>query len=346
MPLPKILIQRPPTTPAKFGILTAADVRDMTDPHTAAGVQWEPDFCGSVNQTAAACYLPLNVGAISVNPDDQDVALNWSNGIPGDAYSDPDAGAGVYTVDWGDGDPTEPFTGDEIDQGDAQHTYAAPGDYTITVTGPHGYTSTVTVTTPSTDQVLGTVTAADPTPKGDTDGRPLVESFPFVLYLLHTCRLVGDNDAQGYAERAMQLAEGDAIGGLLVEQLAEDPNLDNATGLTTVTARIGRAEDQVRNNSNGIGTLVMSPSEATAAFAAFLLVADGDKLRTNLGTLVAIVPNLGTELVYSTGAVVVTRNPVFVSDRTLVTPYDNQYELLVERPISVGYECFAGRVTS
>lgn len=52
---PRLMVEAPPVTPLPFGLLSAAAVVDDLDGHAQMGVQYEPQACGDVYQTRAAC---------------------------------------------------------------------------------------------------------------------------------------------------------------------------------------------------------------------------------------------------------------------------------------------------
>lgn len=345
MPLPRINITAPPRTPAKFGLFTAADVRDTTDPHGAAGFQYQPDACGHAYTTLAACYLSEYNGTIQIN--DSSVA-NFSGN-----YSPP---PGTYTVDWGDGD-TEDLSGGQFQS--ASHQYDADGDYTITVTSTaSGWTMDPLVITVED----GVPVAAEPftatyrPSKTVDEGRTLVSSVEFTAYVLHNCKLVGADDPEGYVRRALMLGEQYATAAFLIQTLAEDPDVDplaSDAAFSPVIA-LGKLDEQLQSQYNGQGVIHLTVVQFTYLVAAGAVLLSGDKAMTALGTPVAVsaayggwVPDGGAqnEYMWATGAVVVQRNAPQVSPQVVsAAPATNDYWVLGERPIAVGYECWAGAV--
>lgn len=55
MAQPRVNVPAPPVTPSRFGLTSAALVVDDLDGHAQMGVQYEPEACGNVHETRAAC---------------------------------------------------------------------------------------------------------------------------------------------------------------------------------------------------------------------------------------------------------------------------------------------------
>lgn len=136
-------------------------------------------------------------------------------------------------------------------------------------------------------------------PKTTENGVPLVVGSPFTVYGYFECSPIGfdfteaaararahlDNGGSRAMERALQLGEAGNEPALVSEAVDITPS---NVAVNIVTA-IATAEQYIRANYGGTGVIYLTPALATLAGANFLLWADGDTLRTNLGTPVAIV---------------------------------------------------------
>lgn len=354
MPLPKVIIEAPPLTPLPYGILSAAVVRDPSDPHEAAGVTWEPQFCGPARTTLAAC-LTLSVD-VSISVDDTGLAaFTFDPSTP--------AGTGNAIIDWGDGTPLD-------DSGNWDHTYADPGTYTVTFdaspagqdngTGNqlHFVITGVEVTEGEESGPFEGVATYIP-PKLDSERAGWVESEPFTIYHISTCRLPGITQ-QGridYATRALQLGEGRGIEfGLADYWSSDDATFDNvnSTAVSAVVA-LARLEKRTGEAYGGVATIHMNRAVASVLLTAYALETRDGKLYTRLGNLVVAgaadwdypgIPNgqsqsSGESWMFATGTVVVTRGNVATSPAVYSTggEIDNEYSVLAERIVSVGWEC-------
>lgn len=341
MPLPKVIIEAPPLTPLPYGILSAAVVRDPSDPHEVAGVTWEPQFCGAAHGTLAACLTDTDDTA-SVSVDDAAEAT-FENDVP--AFGD-------GLIDWGDGSPLD-------DSGNWVHTYAAPGDYTVTVTGPNQYHVAIPVTVEA-GEASGPFTAtATFIPDKDPDDRAgWVESTPFAIYHISTCRLPGSVDREGYATRALSLGEGRGIEEGL-GSVFSDPDTDyvllESGDATSAAVALAWLEQYAAENYGGVATIHMTRATASVLLTAYALETRDGKLYTRLGNLVVAgagegypgVPDgvsveTGETVMFATGTVVVTRGAVNTTPAVMSTGglIDNEYSVLAEREVSVGWECF------
>jgi len=347
--LPKVLIEQPPTEPLPFGVLSAALVRDSTDPHEGGGIEWEPDFCGPAHTTREACFV--QTGSWSISVDDTGLATITASAP---IYTP----QGTYTIDWGDGDSDEDIDSGSLDS--TTHQYAAPGDYTVTVTRTDPAVGVVSQ--PGTVTVTNAVATGPFTvpftfrPKKDTDdGRPLVTSIDFAVYHLSRCRLVGQTDPEAYARKALTLGESRAIEDQIVFALSSDDDLilvDGDAPYGPVHA-LARLEQTISENYNGVGVIYMDRDTATHLLASMALRVDGQMLRTLLGTRVVAASGMygfapeaggGSQYMWATGALVVARQPINTYPQAMTRPYTNEALTLAERPISAAWECFAAAV--
>lgn len=362
--LPKVLIERPPSAPAKFGVLSAAVVRDSTDPHEAAGVTWDQEACGGAETVLADCLTAVFEHAFSIDVDTARGAAvsNFYGGTGPD---------GMYTIDWGDG-TVQSFTRDD---GPPTHTYAADGDYTVVVTGPESIITTDGITVTNGDATGPFNGDSTYIPDLFSDARAgWVESEPFNLYHLSECRLPGltHDERVAYARRGLSLGEGRGIeqyiggwfsttdpGGFTVTVLASG-------AAASWTVALARLEAYAFQNYGGTAIIYMHRTVASVLLGTSQLEASGDKLLTKLGSLV--IAGTGTSSyafpgfpdgettdgsntwMFATGTLLVTRGPVSstqevisnsaVSDDGISGAYDNDYLVLATRDASVGFECF------
>lgn len=343
MPLPKFIIERPPLTPLPYGILSAAVVRDETDPHTAAGVTWEPDYCGPTRTTLAACLTSESTSTVSV---DDTGEATFDITVPG---------VGDGAIDWGDGTALDT-------SGNWTHTYADPGDYNVTFDGGNQSHTVVPITV--VDGVASGPFEAAASFITDKDGYERagwVETHPFTVYHISTCRLPGVKEREAYATRALQLGEGRGIEYGLAEVFStpgvDITILDSGAAAAPLVA-LARLERKAGQVYGGVATLHMDRAVASFLLALYALETRSGKLYTKLGNLVvagasgyeypgypdsAPTPGAGESWMIATGTVVVTRNPIKTTPAVISTGglIDNEYSVLAERSVSVGWECFA-----
>lgn len=353
MPLPKVIIEAPPLTPLPYGILSAAVVRDPSDPHEAAGVQWESAFCGDARTTLAACIT--DTVDVEITMDDEGLA-----DIQFDSPGAP-AGTGNGVIDWGDGTPLD-------DSGEWSHTYADAGTYTVVfnASGPGvdggtgnqtSFTVDVTVVEGEESGPFEAVATFIP-PKVPDDRAGWTESEPFTVYHISTCRLVGADKREEYARRSFQLGEGRGIEYGLADAFsnAEFDYVLNGGDPDAAVVALARLEKLAGQVYGGVATIHMDRAVASVLLTNYALETRDGKLYTRLGNLVVAGAsdyeypgyptgeNQGTgELwMFATGTVVVTRGDINVTPAVMSTGglIDNEYSVLVERPVSVGWECF------
>ena len=367
MPLPKVIIDRPPLVPPKYGVLDAAVVLDQTDPHTAAGVTWEPDSCDGARTTIAAC-MTADVGAWIIQVTDADLRAHYIGGSSPDGV----CADGPVTVDWGDGDS------DVLDLNNLgtsfDHTYAEAGDYTITVSGPPPCNLAGSVDITISDP------PADPDPHNETlsltgmtatktadDRAGWVESHPVTLYHLSTCNLVGSTERVEYARRGLTAGEDRGLQEAIAHWFSDPsvaPTVLASGAAAHWTVALARLERHAYRYVSGTPVFYMDRAVAALLLADDALEVVGGKLRTRLGSLVIAGADINgnfpgapdgwdTETdgswMFVTGTLVVTRQPVQVTDEVISDSrqseggtsgaYTNAYHVLAERQVSFGYEC-------
>lgn len=357
MVTPTKYVAAPPVEPLPYTLLSAAVVVNDPDPHAAFGVEWEPEFCGPARLTVAACLAAPEVGTAEVNVDDARHATIIATDAPTDQ---------TYSVDWGDDTAAGGGSATTYNGAGFAHTYAAAGDYTVTVTGSNGYHLDLLVHV-NNAAVSGPFEADAETLKVADDGVDLVTSTPFVVYHLMTCRLVGRDDLAERSARALELGEPRAVEQAFADLLTANA-LDPDVAVTDLTPTPGTAVDPV----TGLGILEQFAGQvyggrptfhstrdiASNLLARNALVATGDMLRTNLGSKYAAgsgyagvepidgqTPGVGEGWLIVTGTVMLRRSDKISTGEvpTLAQP-TNEVSVLGERPESIGYECFAAAV--
>lgn len=330
--MPLGFVQAPPLTPPEYGILSAAVVVDDTDPHAGFGFEYQPEFCGPAELTVAACLTPPSQGTLGINSGASRLVTVTVTG----------AGAGSYTVWWGDGSSTQFVQ----PPGTAQHTYAADGTYHVTVVGNH-YRAERDVPVSATGS--GAQPGTTPTyVKNVDDGRDLVTGEPFVVYTLKNCRNVGVQDARGYAERALTAGEGRAVESWLGDRLAaEAVDLGGATALP-VEVGLAVLEQYIHCNYGGVGTIHANRGVASLLLSGQALET-GARLTTKLGNNVSAGcygdDGAATDqYLYATGTVLLRRGPVFSPGDPVVDWVTNEQYALAERPYAGSWECFAVKI--
>ena len=334
-----------PVTPRPFGLSSAAVVIDMSDPHEAMGVEYEPEACAArVHTTIAACQADNRaLGTVSISVDNTSLATVTAADVP----------AGSYTVDFGEGDPVAatPLNG-------ATHDYTAPGVYTVVITGPDGWTAS------------GQVTVTDATATGpfaldvgyvkiaDTEV-PLVTADPIALYHLFRCKRVGRTDFTDRAQAAMRLGENAAIEEAYeTSHLApEAVNLTPAGGAVEIRDAVAILERYAAKNYPGVPTIHLPVDAAVLAIARDVVDQKADRLFTVLNSPVAAGAGYGSAIgpggataaageawAYVTGAVMVRKSPAEVTETMALSPATNEFSALVERTVTVSHECITAAV--
>lgn len=370
MPLPKVIIEKPPLTPAKFGILSAALVQDLADPHTAAGVQWQPDYCGPARTNLADCVQATSPMSVRVSDADKHLTVAGGGSLPGNCSDSP------MTIDFGDGNTAESTWSDLPAALD--HTYDAAGSYTVTISGPApcnvNATFTIVIADPAGDpdpHTQDVTVSFTPSSLTSDDRADWAVSEGFELYHLSACRLPGLDDRVAYAERGLQLGEGRGVEEFF-SQVVSTPGADIDVLASGASAdpkvALARLEAYAFQHYGGTPVIYMNRQVASYLLGEYALDIAGDKLVTRLGSLVVAGAGSGDvgdishwpygpdgedwpdgTWMYATGTLVVTRRPItttneVISNSALVDPaagaIDNSYLVLAAREESIGWECF------
>jgi hypothetical protein len=338
-------IEAPTTSPAKFGLLDTIRPQAMPEFGGLAGIEYDTEFCGVARPWVAPCTTPTNLGSISISVNNARLATITGTGEP--------AGTG-YTVIWGDGNSD---TGVALDG--QTNTYAADGTYTVRVQGPDGYraSTSITVTNGATSGPF-TATAVDT--KVPDDGIEQATGEPIVIYHMFSCRLVGADNLESRAakaldsgaSRAVEEGFGDVIGAVAV---------DVTPGGTAVNVREGLGLLEQSGGEGYAGQRVIHADLAVVneLISKGLVRVTGGHLETFLGSLVIAgpgyasstgpsAPAAGARWMYATGAVNIwadqtTKIPTVI-DNPDTGVYDNEFRVLAERTYVPTFECFASAV--
>lgn len=338
-------VEAPATKPLPFGLLDTVGVIEESDPHSAWGVEFEPNYCGPALPYPAQCDNgAIAAGTVQVSVAANRVATLTLAGVPAPAYP--------LTVDWGDGSSQSTI----ISGTTGTHTYANAGTYVMNVTGSVGYKAgpySVVVPT-STGPTTGATWYST---KVSVDGVSLVTCDPFIVYHMHTCRTVGEvGREQERARKALELGEGRAV------EVAVRTKLSAAA--VDVTTTPGTAMDLVDGLASleryaGIkygGQPVIHAERSTALQLVSREVAfvAGSQLQTGIGT--PLVAGAGyadqtadkpttSAFIYATGAMRVERSKVHdTSGHPPMVSADNTLTSMAERLYLVGWECVVAKV--
>lgn len=358
MVTPTRYIEAPAVTPFQFGLDSVAE-EVSGDPHMGFGFEYEPQFCGPSYGTVAACLAGASIGTISISVNTTRVATITGTGEP--------AGTG-YTVNWGD---AQVDTGVALDS--QANTYAADGSYYVLVTNPtNDYRAEVRITV-TNGVASGPFTAsAHSTKELDSDVIGVTSSTPLVAYNLQACAAVGSiNQAIARARRSLELGEGRVLESVFEGLLLADATDVSSTPGTAVDLVDGLAqlEEYAASVYGGTPTFHMARGMATRLASRAALLRVGAGLETVLGGKVAAgggyagsaeladgttTPGTGETWLYATGTValwkgeMIEQGPVFVDNQPAsagaTRSMTNQTRALAERPMVVGYECFAAAV--
>jgi len=179
----------------------------------------------------------------------------------------------------------------------------------------------------------------DPTPSKTFSSPVMIDGKAFVAYLGVQCKPLGD--LQSEADRLFDLAESRAV-----ERGFETSVLADATSVGTASTAIGALatlEQKLAERYLGAGTIHVTPRDATALFGNQLLVENGGKFYTHLGTKVAIGAGYTIGTMYATGDVV-----LYAGDRVSASGpnmVDNTMSALAERAYVAYTDCVKIKVT-
>lgn len=348
-------VEGPPVEPRPFGLFTAAQVVDEAEARwLMGGARYEVDYCAEAYDSAGVCF---DFGTLTVSVDAAGLATVEAAGYPD----------GDYQITWGDEGAEEgPETVTTLDG--TTHTYAAPGDYDVTITGPRSYGATVTVTVVAAT-ASGPFTATIGVTKQVNTGIEVAEGDAFAVLHLFECNPAGQSPEamQERARRALMLGEQRAVERVVSRALARHPDAVTLNGGTAVSVVDGLAmlEKYAAANYPGRATIHATPDVVTlldAKGAVSRETSGGvEHIETVQGTRVAAgggysplrAPTADTatplpanaadrEWLYITGTVQVRRIAAIRADALDTTR--NRYQVLAERPYVVTWDCLTAAV--
>lgn len=214
----------------------------------------------------------------------------------------------------------------------------------------------------------GCFTEAAAAPYVASDGVPRVYADGFRVYALHTCRAVGGqyDDAARIVRAKLAAGEGRAIEEgyanrvLRAAATAEDPYPDLTPTPGTAVAlpdALAVAEEYAGAVYSSVPVFHAARSLATMLTSKAGVQANGARLETKLGSPVAagagyvaasraaiggVTPDPGERWLFVTGAVMVRRGGVSVSDPVLAKT--NTFGIFANRPVTASSECFRARI--
>lgn len=358
-----VWVDGPPAEPRPYGLFTAAQVVEDAEPRwLMGGARHEVDYCGEAYDSAGACW---DFGTLSIAVDTAAEATITAAGYPD----------GDYQITWGDeGEGEGPETVTVLNG--ATHTYAAPGDYTVTITGPRSYGATVTITV-ADGEASEAVAAVVGVAKQSHTGVDVVEGAPFAVLHLLECTPVGFGDGTtslaDRAREALRMGEQRAVERVVARALARDDRavvLASGSLLGAVDA-LAALEKYAAANYPGRATIHATPDVVTLwdhrGVVTLRTVNGVEQIVTGQGTKVVSgggysplrepTPDLGdvlpandanTEWAYVTGAVQVRRTSIIEANSAMNTTGGtaarNQQTYLAERPYVATWDCIVAAV--
>ena len=347
---PPMFVDSPTVTPYRYGLLTTAELPEITDPHVQNGVQYEPLSCLAAFTTHDGCR--------------DESGRTVTDGTTTAASATVGSARAAFKA----GDVGRTISGGSVPAG-------------ATITAVQAGAGTATISAAATATAAGVSLSIGPalsTPGNlaAAPGVPYVTSLPFTVYAGFRCHLVGRSldDVLLRAEAALSLGEQRAVELAYmtgsegnVPRLA-DPSaivLNTVTGApSTATAvniveAFSRLEGFLGTNYNGEGIIHATRSFAPYAFLRQQLEKAGGRLLTHLGTAFVAgggystigpdgsTPGPGKLWLYATGHVGIWRGEAFINPQPIQVALDrksNVIELLVERTYTVSHECLLGAV--
>lgn len=344
---PAQYVEAPQGTPLPFGLFSAALVTDDLTTHNRHGVNYQPVECGPAYLDRASCDAAPSMGDLSLSVDNAREATITATGHP----------AADFLISWGDDDTTG-----TPDLDTTAHTYAADGDYDVTVrdTNGLGYFAAATVTV--TNGVTSGPYDANPGfARVVTDGLSDVLGEPFTVYSILRCAPIG-LDVTARVEANLRAGEQRAVERHLADLLAADTAAVLVRDGAAVTPKEGVSilEQWSAANYGSVPTFHMPRGVASLLGFDQTMIGGSGRLVTSLGSFVAAgagyaglngptgeAPAADEAWIYVTGGVTVRRTPaldVIPVQMTRSPDATNDAMAVAERPYVVSYECIVGAV--
>lgn len=183
-------------------------------------------------------------------------------------------------------------------------------------------------------------------PELDPDGRCDIREFePFTIYAFNDDSIPGFTLAEHEGHAVERLLHGEQFAAERYVWGLLDDESDACTDLTASTARVGLGtiEQTLAEQYGGMGVLHMN--RTTATVLCDYLYADGQVMRTKLGT--PVVVGGGYEdagRIYGTGPLIIYRGEVDTRQQAISKP-SNNVSFIAQRDYVVGWDCGASCVT-
>lgn len=185
-----------------------------------------------------------------------------------------------------------------------------------------------------------TICLPDATPAKTFDAPTVVDGAQFVGYLGGECKPLGfgveENISRVFDLRESRLVE------KRFEATVLGPLSTDLGASTSAAHALAMMENALGDQYAGVGTIHMSPFQATMLFADQLLVEEGGRLYTRLGTKVVVGTGYASTAMYGTGDVVVFRSAKEVNPAPDTA--NNVQRVLAERVYVVVADCVSLRI--
>jgi len=164
---------------------------------------------------------------------------------------------------------------------------------------------------------------------------------PYTVFQMAKCRMVNTWDTLGgRLGELFEIGEQRTVEEAFAAALIAGAYGASAAGPTATDAGakavFAVAENYIRTRM-AYGVILASPEVIMYGFFNDLLVRDGDKVKTQLGTPVVALPGLGDD-VYVTGQINIWRGPRSEPRAVQEVPFTNEFDVLTERIYTISVE--------
>jgi hypothetical protein len=339
MSLQRIQIDVPDLDPLPFGLLSVADVSDLTDPHMFGGFEYQ-QICGLNTGYAANPCFGASATTTNAGTTPWPATVTVVTDLPG-----------VYTINWGDatGDATITITEGETSETTPAHNYTTSTAKVITITGPLGYgvrTINITPNVVATTQANAFTKTALPA-YGSVVGQPLS------VFAQHSCRPVGLSQKERHDRASNALVAGNswALEKALKATKLVGTAVDVTSGTPTTPRRaIALLENYASKNYASRPIIHMDRFVGSIAAADNAIERRGNKMETQLGSFVAAGAGYAATAdpipasvdIYVTGMVRIRQGAAKVTDGGQPSN-QNEITALAERTSVMSVECIVAR---
>ncbi|MFD8335570.1 hypothetical protein ACFV42_23365 [Streptomyces solisilvae] len=368
---PRVEIAPPASRPRRFGLFTAADVREVEDGTWSHGVQYRTESCsGSVYtwpkpcppECDSACTEPVPIVVEIVHDTEETNCTAYS--VIRARVKQPAAPADlpyktVITVDTAFGPSVDIVPGTEDCTTIARRAQgSSPQPVTVTVRQSlNGEEKTLKVAPGTTAQASLTADKAAPRRKVLDGIGPWIGSDPFPVYSTVHCTPGGDfaKEARGIARNRLMCREECAVEEYLWTQLAADGGQyigdpSNPKTITCAMAEIEAALMQARGCSAGVLHVPARLSLPLSVNGCCLIEEEGASLRTRMGTEVVfgacydprmrpdgVLADPDLTVIIGTGPIIIQRGPISTYEG--LDKQTNDYAAVAERTYAVIADC-------